>query len=55
VLKRRDAAHLSEKHLTPLVQEGKLERRYPDNPAHPNQAYRARQSSLLKTDEKAGG
>lgn len=40
VLARKKPAHLTEKHLTPLVQEGLLERRYPDNPAHPQQAYR---------------
>lgn len=37
----KDAANLSRKHLGPLVEEGKLERRFPDNPAHPRQAYRA--------------
>ena len=47
VLKRRDQANLSEKHISVLVRENKLERRFPDNPAHPSQAYRARQSSLL--------
>jgi ATP-dependent DNA helicase RecG len=53
VLKRKNAAFLSEKHLSPLVKEGKLERRYPDT--HPNQAYRARQSSLIKTGEEPRG
>lgn len=41
VLGLKDAANLSRKHLWPLVTEGKLARRYPDNPAHPQQAYRA--------------
>lgn len=41
VLGLKDAANLSRKHLWPLVTEGKLERRHPDNPAHPQQAYRA--------------
>lgn len=45
-LGRRDAAQLSEKHLAALVRDGKLERRYPENLANPNQAYRARQPSL---------
>jgi ATP-dependent DNA helicase RecG len=40
VLGLKDAANLSRKHLWPLVSESKLERRYPDNPAHPQQAYR---------------
>jgi ATP-dependent DNA helicase RecG len=55
VLHRKDPAHLSEKHLSPLVKEGQLERRYPDNLAHPQQAYRARQPSLLKKDEQGEG
>ena len=45
VLKRKDVSHLSEKHLSALVKEGRLERRYPDNLAHPNQAYRAIEGS----------
>jgi ATP-dependent DNA helicase RecG len=51
VLRRKDAAHLSEKHLSPLVKEGRLKRRYPDNLAHPNQAYRAVQASLLGSEQ----
>jgi ATP-dependent DNA helicase RecG len=53
VLKRKDVSHLSEKHLSPLVKERKLERRYPDNLAHPSQAYQAVQAALLGS-EKAG-
>jgi ATP-dependent DNA helicase RecG len=53
-LGRRDAPKLSEKHLSPLVKEGALERRYPENPAHPQQAYRARQRSLLASDDEEG-
>jgi len=41
VLGLKDAANLSLKHLWPLVTEGRGERRYPENPAHPQQAYRA--------------
>ena len=33
--------NLSGRHLTPMVEAGRLERRYPDNPTHPEQAYRA--------------
>lgn len=40
VLGMKDPAHLSRKHLGPLAKEGVLERRYPENPAHPHQAYR---------------
>jgi ATP-dependent DNA helicase RecG len=50
VLGRKDTSNLSEKHLSPLVKEGRLERRYPDNLAHPSQAYRAVQPSLLGSD-----
>ena len=38
---RRTQPHLLEKHLRPMVREGVLEYVYPDNPAHPKQAYRA--------------
>ena len=53
VLGRRDAGHLSDKHLAPLAKDGALERRYPDNLAHPQQAYRARQQMLTSGDESA--
>lgn len=36
-----DPANLVERHLSPMVKEGVLERTYPDNPNHPAQAYRA--------------
>jgi ATP-dependent DNA helicase RecG len=52
IFNRKDPSHLSEKHLAPLVKEGVLERKYPDNLAHPQQAYRARQSRL-PTEEAA--
>ncbi len=56
VLGRKDASYLSESHLSVLVKDGLLERRYPDNLAHPQQAYRTRQSSLpLRPDEGEGG
>jgi hypothetical protein len=32
---------LSGRHLTPMVEAGRLVRRYPDNPTHPEQAYGA--------------
>jgi len=46
VLRRKDPAHLSERHLGPLVQQGALERRYPETLAHPQQGYRTRQGTL---------
>lgn len=55
VLKRKDPSHLSDKHLSALIRDGRLERRYPETPAHPQQAYRARQSSLLKSTEGSEG
>jgi ATP-dependent DNA helicase RecG len=33
--------YLVEKHLRPMLEAGELEHIYPDNPAHPKQAYRA--------------
>ena len=33
--------NLGGRHLTPMVEAGRLVRRYPDNPTHPKQAYRA--------------
>jgi ATP-dependent DNA helicase RecG len=41
VLGLKDAANPSRKHLWPQVTEGRVERRYPENPAHAQQAYRA--------------
>jgi hypothetical protein len=41
VLGLKDAANPSRKHLWPLVTGGRVERRYPENPAHAQQAYRA--------------
>ena len=34
--------NLGSRHLSPMVEAGQLERRYPDSPNHPAQAYRAR-------------
>lgn len=36
----RAADKLSGRHLSPLVEQGKLARTYPDKPSHPQQAYR---------------
>ncbi len=43
--------NLSERHLSPMVEAGQLERRYPANLSHPEQAYRAitRQDELRFT------
>jgi hypothetical protein len=43
------AGKLSDRHLAPMVKIGTLERRYPETPTHPEQAYRTAwiQSSLL--------
>ncbi len=45
VLARRSPTKLTEKHLSPLVNEGRLERRFPHRPNHPEQAYRTRRAS----------
>jgi hypothetical protein len=37
---------LTERHLSPMVEAGQLERRYPDNLTHPDQAYRAKARQL---------
>lgn len=34
-------ANLTERHLSPMVRAGQLERRYPDTPTHAEQAYRS--------------
>ena len=46
---------LTERHLTPMVQAGLLERRYPTTPTHAEQAYRATapQGLLLPTPDDA--
>ena len=38
--------NLGSRHLMPMVEAGTLLRRYPDNPTHPEQAYRATQQQL---------
>ena len=35
-----EAGNLSDRHLAPMVRDGTLERRYPETPTHPEQAYR---------------
>jgi len=55
VLDKKDPTHLSEKHISPLVKEGALVRRFPDNPVHPQQAYRARQTSIGPDEDTADG
>lgn len=41
-----DQDKLQERHLAPLVAEGKLVRKYPDTARHPDQAYRTAQGAL---------
>jgi ATP-dependent DNA helicase RecG len=36
---KMEAGNLSERHLAPMVRDGTLERRYPESPTHPEQAY----------------
>jgi predicted ArsR family transcriptional regulator len=41
LLLKIDPANLAKRHLSPLVEEGALERTIPDRPRHPEQAYRS--------------
>lgn len=43
--------NLSGRHLTPMVEAGRLVRRYPDNPTHPKQAYRSASPELPSEEE----
>jgi ATP-dependent DNA helicase RecG len=49
-----EAGNLSDRHLAPMVKIGTLERRYPETPTHPEQAYRTAwiQSSLRLSSSK---
>lgn len=38
----RDSKALQDQYLTPMLSEGFLELKYPDNKNHPNQAYRSK-------------
>jgi ATP-dependent DNA helicase RecG len=40
-LLNRQPQNLSDRHLSPMVKDGLLERRFPDIPNHPEQAYRS--------------
>ena len=46
---KMEAGNLSNRHLAPMVRDGNLERRYPETPTHPEQAYLTAwiQNSLL--------
>ena len=48
-LLRRNVAYLQNEYIRPLVASGRLEYLYPDNPAHPRQAYRA--ANTPKSDD----
>jgi hypothetical protein len=45
-LRLRDTEKLVERHITPMLNEGLLVRRYPEAPTHPDQAYRTAQEPL---------
>ena len=46
--------NLRRRHLTPMVEEGRLAYRHPDNPNHPEQAYRATRTRLTDPSAKKG-
>ena len=43
--------NLTTRHLSPMVESGELERRFPDKPTHAEQAYRAPRPSLIAPRE----
>lgn len=43
LLLKRNPRHIRDYYLTPMIESGDLELAFPDNPAHPQQAYRAKQ------------
>ncbi len=47
ILKRR-RQYIQEKYLRPMIRGGELLYAYPDNPAHPHQAYKAVSKSKKK-------
>ena len=51
---KMEPGNLSERHLAPMLRDGTLERRYPETPTHPEQAYRTAwiQSSLRLSSSK---
>ena len=51
---KMEAGNLSDRHLAPMVKIGTLERRYPETPTHPEQAYPTAwiQSSLRPSSSK---
>jgi hypothetical protein len=52
---KMQAGKLSDRHLAPMVKIGTLERRYPESPTHPEQAYLTVwiQSSLLPSTSES--
>ena len=55
-----EASNFSDRHLAPMLRDGTLERRYPEMPTHPEQAYRTAcmQGSLVPQQtlrNRAGG
>ena len=46
--------NLSERHLRPMVNAGRLVRRFPDHPRHPRQAYQATAHRRSRSPTKAG-
>jgi predicted ArsR family transcriptional regulator len=42
----KDVGKLVERHLSPMVADGRLSRTHPDNPSHPNQQYTTTQATI---------
>ena len=45
LLRRKNVRHLAEEHLAEMVKGGVLERTIPDNPTHPQQAFRTKRAT----------
>ena len=45
VLLKRSHRYVRDHYLTPMVESGELELTFPDNPAHPRQAYQVKKQS----------
>ena len=47
-LLKKNLSHVKEYYLTPLLELRDLELLYPDNPTHPNQAYKTKQKLVVE-------
>ncbi len=50
---KRSRRHIQEKYLRPMIRKGDLQYTYPDNPAHPHQAYRVAKKSKKRPNSRS--